>query len=208
MYSFEASQLFQRYPILSECRNELKLSLKTLIECFENNGKLLVMGNGGSSADAEHFCGELVKGFILKRELLENDRAIYDRIDKNIAGNLQYGLPAISLGVSHSLISAFSNDLNWDFAFAQQVHVMANRNDVVFGITTSGNSKNVIWGFKVAKARGIKTIALTGQRESQSGEFADIVIRVPKLLTHEVQELHLPVYHALAMELEQHFYGK
>lgn len=208
MFSFESSQLFQRYPILTECRKELEESLKLLIDSFENDGKLMVMGNGGSSADAEHFCGELVKGFVLKRKLKENDTAFYDKIDENISPNLQYGLPAISLGVSHSLISAFSNDLSWDFAFAQQIHVMGNNRDVVFGITTSGNSKNVIWGFKVAKAKGIKTIALTGQRESQSGEFADVVIRVPKLLTHEAQELHLPVYHALAMELEQYFYGK
>ena len=206
--SFKESNLFQRYPILIACEKELELSLEALKDSFKNGGKLLVMGNGGSSADAEHFCGELVKGFVLKRELEQSDKSFYDRIDKNLADNLQYGLPAISLGVSHSLISAFSNDLSWDFAFAQQIHVMANKNDIVFGITTSGNSKNVVWGVKVAKAKGVKTISLTGEKSSQCSDLSDITIRVPKLLTHEVQELHLPVYHALAMELEYHFYGK
>lgn len=206
--SFAKSKLFERYPILLECKRELDLSLAALAESFKNDGKLLVMGNGGSSADAEHFCGELVKGFVLKRELESKDQLFYDRIDKNLAPNLQYGLPAFSLGVSHSLISAFSNDLSWDFAFAQQIHVMGNKNDVVFGITTSGNSKNIVWGLKVAKAKGIKTIALTGEKTSVCSEISDITIRVPGLLTHEVQELHLPVYHALAMELEEQFYGK
>lgn len=208
MLNFNNSKLFERYPELKYCENELLQSLEALIDSYKNSGKLLVMGNGGSSADAEHFCGELVKGFILKRELLDTDRATYDHIDPSIAGNLQYGLPAISLGVSHSLISAFSNDLSWDYAFAQQVHVMANKTDVVFGITTSGNSKNVVLGLKVAKAKGIKSIALTGQNESKCSEISDITIRVPRLHTHEIQELHLPVYHALAMELENYFYAK
>ena len=208
METFIFSDLFKRYPILLDCKNDLELALLALIESFQNGGKMLVMGNGGSSADAEHFCGELVKGFVLKRELNQKDSSIYDKIDNRIAPNLQYGLPAISLGVSHSLISAFSNDLSWDFAFAQQIHVMANKNDIVFGISTSGNSKNIVLGLKVAKAKGVKSISLTGQKDSMCNEYSDITIRVPSLKTHEVQELHLPVYHALAMELESHFYGK
>ena len=203
---FIKSQLFQRYPELETCREQLAMTFELLKSSFEAGGKLLIMGNGGSSADAEHFCGELVKGFILKRELVENDRKIYDQVDSAIAGNLQGGLPAISLGVSHSLISAFSNDVNWDFAFAQQVHVLANKNDIVFGITTSGNSKNVVWAIKVAKAKGVKTISLTGQKESECSLISDVTIKAPRVLTHEVQELHLPIYHALALELEDYFY--
>jgi D-sedoheptulose 7-phosphate isomerase len=208
MSLFNKSQLFQRYPNLEACKEQLGMALELLKNSFESGGKLLVMGNGGSSADAEHFCGELVKGFVLKRELLSVDRNIYDKIDPAISENLQYGLPAISLGVSHSLISAYSNDISWDFAFAQQVHVMANKNDIVFGITTSGNSKNVVWALKVAKAKGVKVISLTGASESLCSGLSDITIRVPKNMTHEVQELHLPVYHALALELEYYFYAK
>lgn len=207
MESFTTSRLFQRYPILFNCKKELDLTLSCLIDLYNNKGKLLVMGNGGSSADAEHFCGELVKGFVLKRELSFEDQIIYNNIDPHLAQNLQYGFPAISLGVSHSLISAFSNDVHWDYVFAQQIHVMANQNDLVFGISTSGNSKNVVNGLKVAKANGVKTISLTGQRESQCSEICDVTIKVPSLITHEAQELHLPVYHALAIELEKHFYA-
>lgn len=206
--SFIVSKLFLRYPELEICREQLEIALGLLKNSFETGGKLLVMGNGGSSADAEHFCGELVKGFALRRELKKHDRMIYDHIDSSIAGSLQGGLPAISLGVSHSLISAFSNDVNWDFVFAQQVHVLANKNDVVFGITTSGNSKNVVWALKVAKAKGIKTITLTGQKESESSSLSDVTIKAPRALTHEVQELHLPIYHALALELEDYFYAR
>jgi D-sedoheptulose 7-phosphate isomerase len=202
------SKLFERYPELESCRPQFVHALEALIGCLKGGGKLLVMGNGGSSADAEHFCGELVKGFVLKRELNFEESIPYNKLDPNLAANLQHGLPAISLGVSHSFLSAFSNDLSWDYAFAQQVHVFANPNDVVFGISTSGNSKNVCHAFKVAKAKGIKTIALTGSRESQASSLCDITIRVPRSHTHEVQELHLPIYHALALEIENHFYAK
>ena len=208
MTTFLKSNLFQRHPDLLACKEDLEKALEILKESFATKGKLLVMGNGGSSADAEHLCGELVKGFLLKRKLLDREIDLYNKIDPNIADNLQDGLPAFSLGVSHSLISAFSNDCNWDFAFAQQVHVLGNPNDVVLGITTSGNSKNVVWAMKVAKAKGIKTISLTGQSESQCSQLSDVTIRVPRMITHEAQELHLPVYHALSLELEDHFYAR
>jgi D-sedoheptulose 7-phosphate isomerase len=208
MSSFEKSKLLQRYPVLVECQEQLEQSLAILKNSFEQGGKLLVMGNGGSSADAEHFCGELMKGFVAKRELSGELRKAYSLVDANIADNLQMGLPAFSLGVSHSLISAFANDLNWEYVYAQQVHVLAQPNDVVFGITTSGNSKNILAALKVAKAKGVKSIALTGKQTSACSEVAYCSIRAPMEKTHEIQELHLPIYHALAFELECHFYVK
>lgn len=207
MNSFAKSKLFERYPDLKVCEKELSLALSALANSFKSHGKLLVMGNGGSSADAEHFCGELVKGFVLKRPLSKKEQDCLGQVDPSLASQLQSGFPAFSLGVSHSLISAFSNDLHWDNAFAQQVHVFAQPNDVVFAISTSGNSKNVVQGLKVAKAKGIKTISLTGEKSSLCSELSDITIRVPRAYTHEIQELHLPVYHALAMELEYLFFN-
>lgn len=208
MHSFKKSKLFERYPVLISNKEDLEKSLEILIDSFRLGGKLIVMGNGGSSADAEHFCGELVKGFVLRRELTEQFKLKYEDISPELSQNLQMGLPAMSLGVSHSLISAFSNDMSWDFVFAQQVHVFATQNDVVFGISTSGNSKNVVNAIGVARAKGVRSISLTGQKDSKCSELSDVCIRVPATATHEVQELHLPVYHALAMELEYHFYGK
>lgn len=204
---FQVSNLFSRYPQLKNCEESLNKALATLINLYENSGKLLAMGNGGSSADAEHLCGELTKGFILKRPLDLEKYKSYNQVEDGLTSKLQEGLPAISLGVAHSLISAFANDVDPDYIFAQQVHVLGNSNDVVFGISTSGNSRNVVHAFKVAKAKGIKSIALTGENPSKLSELADITIQVPGTVTHEVQELHLPVYHALCIELENYFFA-
>ncbi len=199
--------LFKRYPDLQKCSTAYFQALDVLSESFKAGGKLLVMGNGGSSADAEHFCGELVKGFTLPRKLKTDERSGYDSVDPLLANKLQNGFPAFSLGVSHALISAFANDVEWNYIFAQQIHVFAQKNDVVFGISTSGKSRNVVEGLKVAKAKGVKSIALTGQASSPCSELADITIQVPRVLTHEVQEMHLPIYHALAENLEVLFYS-
>jgi len=206
MNEFSNSNLFNRYPVLEKSRVEIAESFQMLKDTFENGGKLLIAGNGGSSADAEHLCGELVKGFLQERPLSERQAELYNRIDENLVTNLQNGLPAFSLGVSHSLISAFANDMNPVYVYAQQVHVMANVNDALFVISTSGNSKNIVEAVKVAKAKEILTIGLTGERESKVSELADVTIKVPGRITHEVQELHLPVYHALCIELENHFF--
>jgi len=207
MSKFSNSKIFIRYPELEACKADIVESFGILRDSFSNGGKLLVAGNGGSSADAEHFCGELVKGFLLKRPLNLDQTKQYNSIDQNLAANLQNGLPAFSLGVSHSLISAFANDMDPTYVYAQQVHVMANTNDVLFVISTSGNSQNIVEAVRVAKAKGVLTIGLTGERNSKISELADITIKVPGQITHEVQELHLPVYHALCIELEQYFYS-
>jgi len=204
--SFKHSELFQRHPKLESCKGQLEKALEILKDCYKNSGKLLVMGNGGSSADAEHLCGELTKGFLLKRPLSESDKKKFSSIDPSIADKLQMGLPALSLGVAHSGNSAFLNDVDPMLVYGQQIWVQGNTNDVVMGISTSGNSKNVIEGYKVAKAKGLKTIGLTGAKDSLSNEWCDVVIQVPEEETFKAQELHLPVYHALCIELEFHFF--
>ena len=206
--NFKNSELFERHPRLKACEEDLNKALDILISSYENGGKLMVMGNGGSSADAEHMCGELTKGFLLRRPLSDTEKAKFKNIDESIADKLQMGLPAISLGVAHSGNSAFLNDVNPILVYGQQIWVQSKPSDTVIGISTSGNSKNVIEGFKVAKAKGLKTIALTGAKDSLSNEWADVVIQVPEEETFKAQELHLPVYHALCIELEFHFFDK
>jgi D-sedoheptulose 7-phosphate isomerase len=204
---FKHSELFQRHPRLQACRGSIKKALSILIESYEKQGKLMVMGNGGSSADAEHMCGELTKGFLLKRPLDEENKKKFLNIDPTIAEKLQMGLPAISLGVAHSGNSAFLNDVDPMLVYAQQIWVQGRSADTVMGITTSGNSKNVIEGFKVARAMNLMTIGLTGSRDSLCNEWCDVVIQVPEEETFKAQELHLPVYHALCIELEFHFFS-
>lgn len=207
MHNFDKSRLFKRYPLLRPIEADLISALQVIIESYQENGKLLIMGNGGSSADAEHFCGELTKSFLFKRVLTAEQRWAYDQIDPKLADHLENGLPAMSLGVAHSGISAFINDVNAQYMYAQQIHVFAREQDVVFAISTSGNSANVVEGLKVAKAKGIKSIALTGEKASLCEEFADVTLKAPSQVTHEVQELHLPIYHALCIELEEYFFG-
>lgn len=201
------TDLYARYPELQGCKADITSAIKMMTKSFENKGKVLVAGNGGSSSDAEHFCGELVKGFLLPRSLSKENANKYDKIDESLKSNLQEGLPCISLGVSHSLVSAFSNDMSWEYAFAQQVHVLGNPEDIFFGISTSGNSQNVVNAALVAKGKGIKVVALTGEKESRLNQISDVCIKAPSEITHIAQEFHLPIYHFICIELEKHFYG-
>lgn len=204
--NLEKSRLIERYPILKDCEKDIIESIVLLRRSYESGGKLLTMGNGGSSSDAEHICGELMKGFLSKRRLNPELAHEYNQIEEGFAEKLQMGLPAISLGVAHSLISAFGNDVDPDYAFAQQVFVLGQKGDVAFGITTSGNSRNVVHALKVAKKKGMTTIVLTGAKDSLCSEIADVTIKAPSEITHEAQELHLPIYHAICIELEKYFF--
>lgn len=204
--SLEYSQLLIRHPILSQCKNQIIKSINLMANSFANGGKLITMGNGGSSADAEHICGELVKGFVNPRKLSPKEVELFKNIDVNLPQKIQGSLPAISLGVQHSTISAFSNDMDAAYHFAQQIWGLAQRNDVVFGISTSGNSKNVVHGMNVARAKGVTTIALTGEKNSKLSEIVDVCIQAPASVTHHIQELHLPIYHAICLELENLFF--
>lgn len=203
-------ELIQRYPSLSSVKNEILKSYTILEECYKNGGKLLIAGNGGSCADAEHIVGELMKGFVKRRQVSE---AFADRLiqadpqrGKELAEKLQGGLPAIALTGHSALSTAYANDVDGDLAFAQQTYGYGKKGDVLLGISTSGNSKNVMYAMAAAKALGMKTIGLTGRDGGQLKECADVSVVVPETETFKIQELHLPVYHALCLMLEERFF--
>lgn len=204
-------KLIERYPQLAVCREEIAMAYEILEEAYSKGRKLLVSGNGGSASDSEHIVGELMKEFKLKRKIYheqaEELRAISPELGEVLAENLQGALPAISLTGHSSLTTAFMNDSEPELIFAQQVNGYGKRGDVYLGISTSGNSRNVLYAAVTARSKGLKVIGLTGQRENQLMRYADICIRVPETETYKIQELHLPVYHCLCMMLEEKFFG-
>ena len=197
---FDIVWLWRWQEGMSEVLATFKRALDLMIETYKNGGKVLVCGNGGSAADSEHIVGELMKGFMLKRCV--ND----ERIPQSLRAGLQGALPAISLPSQTAVLSAFINDVEPDMMYAQLVYGYANENDLVIGISTSGNSKNVVNAVEVAKCVGAKTLAFTGAKESRLSELCDVTIKVPETETCKVQELHLPVYHYLCAELEKIFF--
>ena len=196
------SNLTERYPALKSVENEIKKALDLIVAVYENGGKVLVCGNGGSAADSDHIVGELMKGFMLKREVAD------ERISEDLRCKLQGALPAISLPSQSAILSAYINDVDPDMMFAQLVYGYANENDLVIGISTSGNSKNIVNALKVANAVGAKTLALTGISGGALAEIADVLIGVPEHETYKVQEYHLPVYHYLCAEVEKYFFNR
>lgn len=191
--------LIERYPALAVCREQIEKIVSALVEMQENGGSLLLCGNGGSSADCEHISGELLKGFLLKRPLSEAEKS---GIPSHIADKLQGGIKAIPLTSLSALGTAFSNDVDADLVYAQLVSVFGAKNDVFLGISTSGNAKNVCAAAEVARARGMKTFALTGMGDGRLAEICDCSIKVPECETFKIQELHLPVYHAICAQVE------
>jgi D-sedoheptulose 7-phosphate isomerase len=204
-------ELLERYPALKECEEMIKKAENILLKAFQNGGKLLVCGNGGSCADSGHIVGELMKGFLLKREIPNAMRKKLEYVSPELGGylaeNLQGALPAISLNAQSALISAFANDIDADMIYAQQVYGYAEPGDVFLGITTSGNSKNVVNAALVAKACGMQVIGLVGKNPCCLDKSADAVIHVPETETYKVQELHLPVYHCLCARCEKEIFG-
>lgn len=196
--------LFIRYPVLNVCKNDIENAYDAMAECFDNGGKLLCCGNGGSAADCDHLVGELMKGFLKKRPLSDEEKNNF--ADSFVADNLQKGLPAISLCAHSALMTAFSNDEMPSLVFAQQVYAYAANNDVLVAFSTSGNSENVVYAAEAAKAAGIKSIAITGQKESKLSELCDFCIRLPETETYKIQELTLPVYHCLAAMIEEKYF--
>lgn len=203
--------LVSRYPELEACRDDIWKAYCALEDAYAHGGKLLIAGNGGSAADAEHMVGELMKAFVLERRLedalCEKMKAVDAEMGAVLAQNLQGALPAIALDGHIALSTAYMNDCEPLLCFAQQVNGFGAAGDVFLGITTSGNSKNVLYAAVVAKAKGMKVIGLTGERESKLSDLADVCIRVPRQETYQVQELHLPVYHTLCLMLEERFFG-
>jgi len=202
--------LLTRLPALSVCAADLYSAYDLLVQSYSNGGKLLVCGNGGSAADAEHIVGELMKGFMLSRKL---DAAQREKLAQAAGDDAQYicdslqgGLPAISL-VSHSALStAFANDVAPDMVFAQQVYGYARPGDAFIGLSTSGNSPNVIYAAKVAKAMGMVTIGFTGESGGALAGVCDVTLKAPSASTPMIQEFHLPLYHTLCMMVETMFF--
>jgi len=195
-------ELYQRYPELSCCEAEIQAALDLMISTYKSGGKVLACGNGGSAADCEHIVGELMKGFMLKREVCD------ENIPEDLKCNLQRALPAISLPAQSAVISAFANDVEPSMAYAQLVYGYGKPEDLLICISTSGNSKNIVNAARVAKSLGVKTLALTGEKESMLSELCDVTVKVPETETYKVQELHLPVYHFLCAQVEKSFFGK
>lgn len=201
--------LIVRYPSLKEALPDLKKATELLIASYKVGGKLLICGNGGSASDAYHLVGELMKGFCLPRPLTgEKKEAIASLRDDVLSKNLQMALPAIALPSESALLSAYANDVLPELVYAQEVVGYGQKNDVLLGISTSGKSKNVLYALRTAKALGLKTIALTGKMSSPSEAIAEVTIHSSKTQTYQVQEEHLPIYHALALALENEFFGE
>lgn len=204
-------ELTGRYPVLEAVRPEILSAYQILENCYMHGGKLLIAGNGGSCADAEHIVGELMKGFVKRRRLPGALRAKLQECDsengEKLAKGLQGGLMAIALTGHQGLSTAFANDVDADMVFAQQVCGYGIEGDVFLGISTSGNSKNVDYAVTVAKAKGLKVIGLTGRDGGKLARRADVAVVVPETETFKIQELHLPVYHALCLMLEDRFFA-
>ncbi len=200
------NELFERYPSLEACKEDIFKAYGIMAECLEKGGKLLCCGNGGSAADCDHFAGELLKGFLKKRPLSENEKAKFG--DRFIADNLQKGLPVISLCTHSALMTAFSNDAVPSLVFAQQVYAYAKSGDVLLCLSTSGNSENIVYAAETALAADMKVISITGEKESVLSRFSDICIKLPETETFKIQELTLPVYHCLAAVIENKFFDE
>lgn len=203
-------QLIERYPALQGIRDTIRDAYLLIEKALSAQKKLLVAGNGGSAADADHMAGELMKGFVKKRPLSAGFVSALEALDEEaaayLAPRLQCGLPAIALSGHTALMTATLNDTGGGLIYAQQVCGYGNEGDVFMGISTSGNAKNIFYAMLTAKARGLKTIALSGGTGGRLAPVADVALIVPETETYKVQELHLPVYHALCLMLEEHFF--
>lgn len=204
--------LIERYPMLKSIKKDIIETYLVLEDCYKKGNKLLIAGNGGSAADAEHIVGELMKGFKSQRKVDSKfeEKLIKENIElgRILAENLQGALPAIALDGHFALSTAYINDCEPLICFAQQVYGYGKEGDVFLGISTSGNSKNVIFAATVAHAKGMKVIGLTGANNSKLGQISDVCIKVPETEVYMIQELHLPVYHCLCLMLEDRFFNE
>jgi D-sedoheptulose 7-phosphate isomerase len=204
--------LVVRYPELGAAKNDIYKAFELLKNSYENLGKLLICGNGGSAADADHIVGELMKRFSISREIPENLKntllSDFGEKGKYMSEKLEGALPAISLNGNNALSSAFANDVDAELIYAQQVVGYGNIEDILIGISTSGNAKNVIAAMMVAKAKGMKVLGLVGRDGGAFNKYCDVLINVGGNSTPQIQELHLPVYHVLCQTLEYHFFSK
>ena len=201
--------LMRRYPALECQRDTIYAAYELLRDTYKTGGKVMCCGNGGSCSDSDHIIGELMKSFVFKRRI---DPVVYEKlsacgeIGADLIANLEGALPALSLCEHNALTTAFMNDTNPQMTFAQQLYGIGNTGDTLIAITTSGNSKNCIYACAVARAKGVRVIAMTGESGGKIAAYADVTIRVPAHETYQVQEYHLPVYHCLCAMLESDFF--
>jgi sedoheptulose 7-phosphate isomerase len=204
------AQLIERYPVLASVENEIRTAYQVLEKAYTNHKKLLVGGNGGSCADAEHIVGELMKGFVKKREIpktmQERLLGLDQELGKQLANGLQSSLRAIAITGHAGLSTAFANDVDPEMTYAQQVNGYGDEGDVLLAISTSGNSKNLIYAALTARAKDMPVVLLSGKDGGKLRAIADVSIVVPNQKTYQIQELHLPIYHALCLQLEDKFF--
>lgn len=204
--------LIERYPVLEDCRKSIIDAYQVMEDCYSHDGKLLIAGNGGSAADSEHIAGELMKRFETPRpvpiDFAEKLKSIDPIRGEELSKNLERGLMAIPLVAHEAMTTAYINDVDGYGVFAQQLYGFGRPGDVFLGISTSGNSKNVMSATVVARALGIKVVGLTGAKGGELAKVADVAVKVPQTRTYMIQELHLPVYHCWCLMLEDHFFGK
>ncbi len=205
-------ELFQRYPALASCEESLNAALSTMEKTYRDGGTILLCGNGGSCADCDHIVGELMKGFLSLRPMDDATKhALTERCPGDgakMAERLQRGIPAISLAAHAGVMTAFSNDVDPDLVYAQLVYAFARPHDLVMGISTSGNSKNVVAALKMAAAMGLSTVGLTGGKDCAMDQICDVTVKAPETETFKVQEYHLPIYHYLCAALEETLFEK
>lgn len=204
------AQLIERYPVLASVENEIRTAYQVLERAYTNHKKLLVGGNGGSCADAEHIVGELMKGFVKKREIpktmQERLLGLDQELGKQLANGLQSSLRAIAITGHAGLSTAFANDVDPEMTYAQQVNGYGDEGDVLLAISTSGSSKNLIYAALTARAKDMPVVLLSGKDGGKLRAIADVSIVVPNQKTYQIQELHLPIYHALCLQLEDKFF--
>lgn len=208
--SIKVTELVERYPALKDCAEDINMAIETIIECYKNGGKLLLCGNGGSAADSTHIVGELMKGFLKRRPVDSNLaaqlKASNPAVDDTLLTNLQCGLPAVNLCEASALITAYCNDVDPDYIFAQQTFSLGKSGDILIAMSTSGNAKNVNLAATIGKAIGMIIIGLTGEKGGKLNDNVDICIKVPATETYKIQEYHLPVYHAICAAVEEEFF--
>ncbi len=200
------NELMQRYPELTGMKDNLEKTVSMMVDTYNKGGKILVCGNGGSCADAEHIVGELMKGFLSKRKLTQEECKMFEGYAENpetFAKNLQRAVPAISLPSQCAILSAYINDVEPDMAYAQMTFGYGRKEDLLIGISTSGNSSNVVNAVIAAKAIGMKTVGMTGCKDSKLSKLCDVTLRSPETETFKVQEHHLPMYHYLCAQTEK-----
>lgn len=197
------STLLEHYPQLAPGADSIESAARMMIDTFRSGGKLLLCGNGGSASDADHIAGELLKGFKSRRPL---PSALRESLGGAMADKLQGALPAIPLGNFTALNTAYLNDVDGEYTYAQLVLGLGKPGDLLLGISTSGNAKNVNHAFRAARGLGLKTIGLTGEDGGAFRETCDLCIHAPARETYRIQEYHLPIYHALCLMIEAEFF--